>query len=106
MELKQTTRLASTILTVVKFVQIGSGVRILLKDLLPTTGMKPHDSTYLGWFMCDRFTRQRNFDQFVHFLKYAANVRPPSYKQEFQLPPETMTRIGLQVATVDDDHFI
>ena len=87
------------------YTQTIEGLWSHVKDFLPSRGMKPHDlQTYLGWFMWDRFTRQRNLDPFIHFLNCAANVRPPSYKQEYQLPPATMTRIG-SIETVDDDIF-
>ena len=80
-----------------------------VKDFLPVRGMKPKDlPSYLGWFMWDRFSRQRKMDLFPHFLSCVAEVRPPTYKKEFQLPVATMSRIGVgsQLTTADDDDFM
>ena len=58
-----------------------------VKNFLPVRGMKPHDlSSYLGWFMWDRYCRERKLDRFIHFLRWAAEIRPPVYKVEFKLP--------------------
>ena len=75
-----------------------------VKDFLPVRGMKPHDlGSYLGWFMWDRNCRQLKHDKFLHFLRCAAEVRPPSYKVEFQLPRATMSRIAQKTDNEDDD---
>ena len=75
-----------------------------VKDFLPVRGMKPHDlGSYLGWFMWDRNCRQLKHDKFLHFLRCAAEVRPPSYKFEFQLPQATMSRIAQKTGNEDDD---
>ena len=64
-----------------------------VKDFLPSRGMKPNDlPSYLGWYMWDRYTRQRKLDPFIHFMKCAAEMRPPLYKKEYQLGPVTMIK--------------
>ena len=61
-----------------------------VKNFLPIRGMKPHDlSSYLGHFMWDRFCKQRKLDKFVHFLRCAAEIRPPSHKDEYKMPDAT-----------------
>ena len=80
-----------------------------VKDFLPVRGMKPKDlPSYLGWFMWDRFSRQRKMDLFLHFLSCVEEVRPPTYKKEFQLPVATISRIGVgsQLTNDDDDDFM
>ena len=69
--------------------------------------MKPkHLPSYLGWFMLDRFYHQRKLDLFLHFLSFVAEVCPPTYKKEFQLPVAAMSRMGAQLTTDDDDDFM
>ena len=58
-----------------------------VKNFLPVRGMKPHDlSSYLGFFMWDRYCKQRKLDKFVHFLRCAAEIRPPNHRVDFKLP--------------------
>ena len=64
-----------------------------VKDFLPVRGMKPKElPSYLGWFMWDRFSRQRKMDLFLHV----------------QLPVATISRIGVgsQLTNDDDDDFM
>ena len=59
--------------------QTIQGLYSHIKDLR-VRGMKPRDLTsYLGFFMWTRFCKQRNKYKFIHFLKTAAEVRPPSH---------------------------
>ena len=68
--------------------------------------MKPNDlPSYLGWYMWDRYTRQRKLDPFIHFMKCAAEMRPPLYKKEYQLGPVTMIKTNPLITPEDDDAF-
>ena len=65
-----------------------------VKDFLPIRGMKPQDlSSYLGWFMWDRNCREMKKDKFIHFLRCAAEIRPPNYKCELQVKPVVISTI-------------
>ena len=58
--------------------------------------MKPRDlGSFLGWFMWTRYCTQRKLDVFVHFLKSAAEVRPPSHFSKLpiaDMDPEIVTK--------------
>ena len=52
-----------------------------LKDFLPSFGLRPSAlRSYIGHFMWHRYCKQRKLDVFKHFLKCAAEVRPPVQK--------------------------
>ena len=75
-----------------------------VKDFLPVRGLKPQDlGSYLGWFMWDRNCRQLKKDKFLHFLRCAAEIRPPSYKLELQTCLGSMTRISTPMNNNDED---
>ena len=74
-----------------------------VKDFLPVRGMKPSDlGSFLGWFMWWRYCKQRNLDVFVHFLKCAAEIRPPSYFSK--LPIATVS--SAKKASESDEDFM
>ena len=75
-----------------------------LKDFLPSRGMKPRDlGSFLGWFMWTRFCNQRKLDVFVHFLKSAAEVRPPSHFS--RLPTADMKTLIKAITVNSDEDF-
>ena len=78
-----------------------------IKDFLPTQGMKPQDvSSYLGWFMWDRNWREMKKDKFIHFLRCAGEICPPTYKSELQIQPDVMSTITKKkLAMISDDDF-
>ena len=72
-----------------------------LKDFLPSRGMKSRDlGSSLGWFMWTQFCSQRKLDVFVHFLKSAAEVRPPSH---FSRLPTADMKTLIKAITVNSD---
>ena len=72
-----------------------------LKDFLPVRGMKPQDlRSFLGWFMWTRYCKQRKLDVFIHFLKSAAEVRPPSH---FSKLPVANMKIAEKATKVNSD---
>ena len=76
-----------------------------VKDFLPTRGMKPKDlGSYLGHFMWTRYAKQRGLDKFIHFLKSAADVRPPSHFS--MLPNATMVTRPIRTEQKSDDDFL
>ena len=75
-----------------------------LKDFLPSRGMKSRDlGSSLGWFMWTRFCSQRKLDVFVHFLKSAAEVRPPSHFS--RLPTADMKTLIKAITVNSDEDF-
>ena len=55
--------------------------------------------------MWDRYTCQIKLDPFIHFMKCAAEMRPPLYKKEYQLGPVTMIKTNTLITPEDDDAF-
>ena len=76
-----------------------------VKDFLPVRGMKPKDlGSFLGWFMWWRYSRQRDLDLFVHFLKCAAEIRPPSHFSK--LPFATAQTLNERKNSNSDEDFL
>jgi hypothetical protein len=68
-----------------------------VKDFLPVHGMKPCDlGSYLGWFMWTRYCKQRKLDEFIHFRKCVAEIRPPKYIQKLPTAKRDFTEVNIQ----------
>jgi hypothetical protein len=77
-----------------------------VKDYLPSHGMKPCDLvSYLGAFMWVRYCKQRRLDKFIHFLKCAAEIRPPTYLQKLPIA-ENVCSHTTNNENIHDDDFV